>query len=74
VTIYNHPTANNCIEAIEIIKPDIFTKGGDRDNNKNVPEADLINSYGGQIVYNVGDPKVWSSSDYLEKWVEFKSN
>lgn len=71
VTIYNHPTANNCIGAIEIIKPDIFTKGGDRAGNSNTPEADLIESYGGKVIYNVGASKIWSSSNYLEEWVEF---
>lgn len=74
VTIYNHPTANNCIEAVEIIKPDIFTKGGDRVGNKEVPEAEIVEKYGGKVVYNVGDPKIWSSSNYLEEWVNFKNN
>jgi len=71
VVIYDHPTANNCIGAIEIVRPDIFCKGGDRDNEKAVPEFDLIKSYGGRVEFNVGDPKMWSSSDYLKEWVEF---
>lgn len=71
VTIYNHPTENNCIEAIDIIQPDVFTKGGDRVGNT-TPEAELIESYGGKIEYNVGDPKVWSSSNYLENWYQFR--
>lgn len=71
VTIYNHPTENNCIEAIDIIRPDVFTKGGDRVGNT-TPEAKLIESYGGRIEYNVGDPKIWSSSNYLEDWYQFR--
>jgi rfaE bifunctional protein nucleotidyltransferase chain/domain len=72
VTIYNHPTEDNCIEAIRIIKPDIFTKGGDRISGKEVPEAKVVEEYGGEVIYNVGDPKIWSSSNYLEEWVNFK--
>lgn len=73
VTIYNHPTENNCIEAIGIIRPDVFTKGGDRVGNT-TPEAQLVESYGGKIEYNVGDPKIWSSSNYLEDWYEFRKS
>lgn len=71
VTIYNHPTENNCIEAINIIRPDIFAKGGDRVGNT-TPESELVQSYGGKVVYNVGDPKIWSSSNYLEEWYQFR--
>lgn len=74
VIIYNHPTANNCIGAIEIIKPDIFTKGGDRTGSTNTPEANLIESYGGKVIYNVGASKAWSSSDYLVEWVKFANS
>ncbi len=71
VVIYNHPTENNCIEAMEIIKPDVVTKGGDRCDRANIPEADVIEKYGGRIEFNVGDPKMWSSSNYLQEWVDF---
>jgi rfaE bifunctional protein nucleotidyltransferase chain/domain len=71
VTIYNHPIRCDCIEAIDIVRPDVFTKGGDRDNSKKVPEFELIESYGGRVEFNVGDPKMWSSSNYLQEWVDF---
>lgn len=78
VVIHENPTASNCSEAIAIIKPDVFTKGGDRDEkNRNDPnsglkaEADIIESYGGRIEYNVGRPKAWSSRNYLQEWVDF---
>lgn len=71
VVIYDHESKYDCCEALEIIKPDVFTKGGDRDNSKKVPEAEVVESYGGVVQYNVGDPKVWSSSNYLEEWVNF---
>jgi glycerol-3-phosphate cytidylyltransferase len=71
VIIYDHPTRLDSIEAIDIIRPNIFTKGGDRDNSKKVPEFELIESYGGKVKFNVGDPKMWSSSNYLEEWEAF---
>ncbi|MBP8979056.1 adenylyltransferase/cytidyltransferase family protein [Candidatus Dojkabacteria bacterium] len=71
VVIYNHPTKNDCIEAVDIIKPDVFTKGGDRAAREDIPEYDTIEKNGGRIEFNVGDPKYWSSSNYLQEWVDF---
>lgn len=71
VVIYDHPDRVDCCEGIEIVKPDIFTKGGDRNTKGNVPEVDIVESYGGKVEYNVGDPKIRSSSDYLKEWVDF---
>jgi cytidyltransferase-like protein len=80
VIIHENPKATNCSEVIAIIKPDVFTKGGDRNNkdrnDKNSglkAEADIIEGYGGRIEYGVGKDKVWSSSNYLQEWVEFFS-
>ena len=74
VVIYNHPTRNDCVEAVEIIRPDVFTKGGDRTARENIPEYDTIEKYGGRIEFNVGDPKEWSSSNYLQEWVDFTNS
>lgn len=71
VVIYDHLSKYDCSEAIEIIKPDVFTKGGDRDTAKKVPEVETVEGSGGRVEYNVGDPKVWSSSNYLQEWVDF---
>ena len=78
VVIHENPNATNCSEVVEIIKPDVFTKGGDRDEkDRNNPksglkaEADVIEKYGGRIEYNVGRDKQWSSKDYLREWVDF---
>ncbi len=78
VVIYDNANVGNCKEALEIIKPDVFTKGGDRnDKDRNDPssglyeEANFIESYGGRIEYGVGRDKVWSSSNYLQEWVDF---
>lgn len=65
VVIYDHPTEYSVIGAFEYVKPDVFTKGGDRDpKNAADPtsplfkEVALIESYGGRVEYNVGDPKM----------------
>ena len=78
VIIHENPQATNCSEVLAVVKPDVFTKGGDRDDkDRNNPnsglkiEADLIESYGGRIEYGVGKEKVWSSSNYLQEWVDF---
>jgi len=73
VIIYDHATKYDCCEALEAIKPNVFTKGGDRDTSKKVPEAEIVEKYGGVVKYNVGDPKVWSSSDFLKDWVTFSN-
>ena len=71
VVIYNSTIRNDCVEAVEAIRPDVFTKGGDRDGSKNVPEFEVVEKYGGRVEFNVGDPKMWSSSNYLQEWVDF---
>ena len=79
--IYDHPTEYSILGGLQIIKPDVFAKGGDRDlkdaDDPNSPvnkERAFIESYGGQIVYGVGKDKVWSSSNYLQEWVDFTNS
>ncbi len=50
------------IKALEAIKPDIFTKGGDRFDAKTIPEWDTCEKYGIEIVTGMGLPKKWHSS------------
>jgi len=57
--------------ALEKIKPNIFTKGGDRIDRNSIPEWDLCIKYGIKIISGVGLPKNWSSSDFLREWGEF---
>lgn len=52
-------------EIIRIIKPDIHTKGTDYTLN-NVPEKDVVASYGGKVAI-VGDPKSHSTKSIIEK-------
>jgi len=48
--------------AIGILQPDYFTKGGDRDASTNVPEFELCEDIGCEVLFNVGGGKVQSSS------------
>lgn len=52
-------------EIIRIIKPDIHAKGTDYTLN-NVPEKDVVASYGGKVAI-VGDPKGHSTKSIIEK-------
>jgi D-beta-D-heptose 7-phosphate kinase/D-beta-D-heptose 1-phosphate adenosyltransferase len=59
--------------AIEIIKPNIFAKGGDRSTAENVPEFDTCIKLGCAVVFGIGGHvKVQSSSDLVEKMQEPK--
>lgn len=55
-------------KALEVIRPDVFTKGGDRMDAATIPEWDLCQELGIEIVTGVGDSKTHSSSNLLEDW------
>jgi D-beta-D-heptose 7-phosphate kinase/D-beta-D-heptose 1-phosphate adenosyltransferase len=50
------------IGAIEILRPDYFTKGGDRAAPKDIPEWEICEEVGCKVIFNVGGGKVQSSS------------
>ena len=52
--------------ALDILKPLIFTKGGDRDAAANVPEFDLCEKIGTRVIFNVGGGKIQSSSTLVD--------
>lgn len=52
--------------ALEILRPIIFTKGGDRDSASNVPEFDLCEKIGCKVAFGVGGGKIQSSSDLVK--------
>ena len=62
------------IPPLRVIKPHIFTKGGDRTDFSNVPECKVCDELGTKFVAGVGLPKKWSSSDSLRDWSEFSIN
>lgn len=53
--------------AIGLIKPNIFAKGGDRAEPKDIPEWDICQQVGCQVVFGVGGGKIRSSSELVEQ-------
>jgi len=53
------------VGAIEVLKPVMFTKGGDRDAAANVPEFDVCEKIGCEVVFGVGGGKIQSSSSLV---------
>ena len=62
------------VEALKKLKPHVFTKGGDRTDISNIPEWDVCQEMGTEIISGVGLKKDWSSSDLLKDWGEFYIN
>jgi len=58
-------------EALRRIRPHIFTKGGDRVDYSNIPEWQVCQELGIEVISRVGRPKYWNSSDLLKDWGEF---
>ena len=50
------------IGAISTLKPDYFTKGGDRQKPEDVAEWDICQDVGCKVLFNVGGGKIQSSS------------
>ncbi len=67
--IENDTTVN---EALRVVQPDVFTKGGDRMDVNTIPEWEVCNDYDIRIVTGVGDSKTHSSSNILEDWYEHR--
>ena len=57
--------------AIAELKPNYFTKGGDRTDKSNVPEFDICQQFNCEIVFNVGGKKIQSSSNLVERATQF---
>lgn len=55
-------------KALETIKPNVFTKGGDRLDESTIPEWATCQKHGIEIITGVGADKQWSSSWFLNRW------
>lgn len=55
-------------EALAMLKPDVFANGGDRDDPTSIPEWEVCQRLGIELVTGVGADKHWSSSDMLRAW------
>jgi D-beta-D-heptose 7-phosphate kinase/D-beta-D-heptose 1-phosphate adenosyltransferase len=67
--IKNDMSAN---KALEIIKPHVYTKGGDTVDPSTIREWEVCQANGTEVVFGVGDDKQWSSSWFLKDWDEAK--
>ena len=67
--IKNDQTVNKALEAL---KPDVFTKGGDRVDESTIPEWEVCQKHNIKVVTGVGLPKKWSSSWFLKEWGDKK--
>lgn len=56
-------------EALKRIRPDYFGNGGDRVEG-NTPEQELCEQMGIELVWNLGGPKIQSSSELVAKTKE----
>ncbi len=55
------------VGAIEALRPNYFTKGGDRDAAQNVPEFELCSKIDCSVIFGVGGGKIQSSSELVAK-------
>lgn len=55
-------------KALEALRPDVFTKGGDRVDESTIPEWETCQKHNIKIVTGVGLEKKWSSSWFLNEW------
>lgn len=55
-------------KALEAIKPQYFTKGGDRVDKASLPEWETCKKNNIEIIFGVGEDKKWSSSWFLNEW------
>src|SRR5260221_8477754 len=56
-------------EAIKVMRPTVFAKGGDRSTAENVPEYDTCVKIGCNVVFGIGgSEKIQSSSDLVRKY------
>jgi cytidyltransferase-like protein len=62
--------------ALEKLRPNVFTKGGDRVDKASIParEWEVCEKYDIKIKGGVGLDKYWSSSDFLRDWEEHARN
>lgn len=60
-------------KALETLKPDVFTKGGDRVDETSIPEWSVCQENNIQVISGVGADKKWSSSWFLNDWTKANS-
>jgi len=69
VVSWEDPETQTVSGAIEVLRPDVFAKGGDRSDPSKIPEWDVCQSVGCDVVFNVGGGKIQSSSDLTRSYI-----
>ncbi|MHA2108854.1 MAG: adenylyltransferase/cytidyltransferase family protein [Candidatus Hodarchaeales archaeon] len=67
VVVHEKPGDMTVCEPIEVLKPMLFTKGGDRNSFENVPESKVCMDVGCRVVFDVGGDKIQSSSELVNE-------
>lgn len=68
VTSWETTDDQTCVGALNILRPNYFTKGGDRINKTSIPEWDVCKKIGCDIITGIGvGGKVQSSSSLVKK-------
>src|SRR6266576_4692329 len=55
-------------KALDIIKPHIYTKGGDTVDPSTIREWKVCQKNGTKVIFGVGESKKWSSSWFTKDW------
>lgn len=55
-------------EALKIVKPHVYTKGGDTVDPSTIREWYVCKQNGTEVIFGVGENKKWSSSWFLDDW------
>ena len=68
VVPFDAPGDPTVSRALAAIRPDVFTKGGDRFDDASIPELEVCREIGAEVITGVGLDKEWSSSWFLDNW------
>lgn len=60
------PDDPSVVKSLDRLDPDVFANGGDRKSG-NVPEYEFCENHGIELVFNVGGPKIRSSSKLVRR-------
>jgi cytidyltransferase-like protein len=55
-------------EALKVIKPQVYTKGGDTVDPSTIREWEVCQQNKTEVIFGVGENKKWSSSWFLDDW------
>lgn len=55
-------------EALKVIKPHVYTKGGDTVDPSTIREWEVCQANNTKVVFGVGENKKWSSSGFTKDW------